>query len=344
LTRLRPVSLLVVAVVLAMPWLVDSTWLFVATTAVVMAVSISGFNLLFSAGQLSLGHAFFMALGGFSYCYFSGEETSSLGGLDLHPLLSVLLALIVSGVAGLAFGPVTSRLGGLSLAAASLGLVFLGEHLMENVTSVSGGSSGRIVAPLALGDWELSQPRDLWYLVVTLAAVAFLFAHNVARSRVGLGLNALRDGELFAEAMGVSPRRFKTQAFVVSSVYAGLSGVLLALVSGVLVPGTFSFALSLNIVMMAILGGTSFVVLGALLGGALYVALPELLNRYGTLLPFVSDSQLGSGLTPATLASYLYGAAIILIMIVQPLGLAGLVTKASRRFSRGRRSSQPAAH
>lgn len=319
----------VAVLALAMPWLIDTTWLFVATSGVVMAVTIAGFNLLFGAGQLSLGHAFFMAVGGFGYCYFSGEETSSLDGLGLHPVVAVLLALVASALAGLAFGPVTSRLGGLSLAAASLGLVFLGEHLLDNLTSVSGGASGRIVTPLAVGDWELTQPRDIWYFVVVVAAIALSFAHNVAKSRVGLGLNAIRDGELFAEAMGVSPRRLKTQAFVISSVYAGLSGVLLALVSGVLVPGTFGFTLSLNVVMLAVLGGAGFWVLGALLGGALYVALPEVLDRYGSLLPFVSDSNLGPGIAPATLASYLYGVAIILIMIFQPLGLAGLVAKLS---------------
>ena len=315
---------LAVAALLLPPELLADNWLQTAAQGVVMAVAVVGFNLLFSAGQLSLGHAFFMGLGGFTYAYCASNGTPTLGGLGLPPLIALVIAVLVAGLAGLAFSPISSRLGGLSLAAASLGLVFLGNHVFLNAAFQTGGAAGRPVEEFAIGGLKVSTLTDLWYFTVVVALAAFWFAHHIAQSRIGLGLNAIRDGELFASAMGVRVQRYKAQAFLVSSMYAGLAGAMLALVVGVLVPDTFDLLLSLNILMMSILGGAAYVVGGGVVGALVFVALPELLSQYAQVLPFVQTDQLAGGLTPGDAANYIYGGAIILIIILWPNGLVGL--------------------
>jgi branched-chain amino acid transport system permease protein len=316
-----------VAAVLLPPELFTASWLQVIAQGIVFSVAVVGYNLLFSAGQLSLGHAFFMGLGGFSYAYFAGDSTSTLGGLSLPPVVALILAILVAGAAGLAFSPISSRLGGLGLGAASLGLVFLGLHLFFNAQSLTGGSSGRQVAPFEILGYEMVGLRRIWYFTIVVALIAYWIGSHLAKSRVGLGLNAIRDGELFASAMGVRVRRYKVQAFVVSAMYGGLAGAMLAIVVGVLVPDTFGLFLSLNILMMSVLGGSAYVVAGAVVGALIFQLLPEILTRNSQYLPFVSTDPLGGGLSPGDAANYIYGAAIILIIILWPNGLVALFTK-----------------
>ena len=318
---------LAMAALLLPPELLPADWLQIAAQGVVLAVAVAGYNLLFSAGQLSLGHAFFMGLGGFTYAYCASDGTRTLGGLGLPPLLALVIAVLVAGLAGLAFSPISSRLGGLAMAAASLGLVFLGEHIFLNARSFTGGPAGRPAEEFAIGGFTVSTLTDIWYFTMVVALAAFWFAQHLSKSRVGLGLNAIRDGELFASAMGVRVRWYKSQAFLVSSMYAGLAGAMLALVVGVLVPETFGLFLSLNILMISILGGSAYVVGGAVVGALIFVALPELLTRYAYLLPFVQTDQLAGGLTPADAANYIYGGAIVLIIILWPDGLVALFTR-----------------
>lgn len=331
----RAAFLAVVGIILVVSApVVAGTWLPVLMNATAFAVGVVGFNLLYSAGQLSLGHAFFMGLGGFSYAYLAGETSALTIGLGLPPLVAFLLAAFLVGVVGLAFSPLTSRLGGLSLAAASLGLVFLGAHIFGVADRVTGGTAGRLVESFRVGGYEFSSPQALWYLVAGTAAVAFSFAALLIRSRVGLALHAIRDGELESPALGINVRRYKAQAFFVSSIYAGVSGILIGLVSGVLLNESFTLYLSLNILMMAILGGTSAVVLGAIVGAALFILLPVLLRRNADLFPFLAPEGSTTGLSAAEAATYIFGAAIVLVLIIEPGGLTALVSRLRDRLVR----------
>jgi branched-chain amino acid transport system permease protein len=243
---------------------------------------------------------------------------------------------VAVGLIGLAFSPLTSRLGGLSLAAASLGLVFLADHLFGVATRVTGGAAGRPVPPIGIGDMEIYEVNSLWYFLCIVAGASFIFAALLARSRVGRALYAIRDGELFAPAMGVEVRRFKAQAFFVSSVYAGLSGIMIGLIAGSIVAESFTLVLSLNILMMAILGGVNYIVAGALAGSAVFVLIPEVLRRYADAFPFLAAEGSASGLSASEATSYLFGAAIVLVLILRPDGLMSLATLPfGRRQNRG---------
>jgi len=146
----------------------------------------------------------------------------------------------------------------------------------------------------------------------------------------------MRDSEIGASAMGVDIRRTKAAVFVLSSMYAGAAGVLTALVFQRTVPDYFSLHLSISYLVMVILGGLGSVG-GAIAGAVFVVTLPLLFSRYADSLPFVTGAG-GRGLDASTAAQFVYGAVVIVAMIVQPGGLAALAGAV-----RPLRSRRPAA-
>src|SRR3954466_8115506 len=125
----------------------EQTGLF-AMAAIIGAIGLT--ILTGTTGQLSLAHAFYVAVGAYGYCYFAGHETGgveSVAGLGLPPLLALVLAVLLAGVCGAAFSPIAGRLRGIYLRIASIGLVFLGQHILFNAKSVTGGFNGRDAEP-----------------------------------------------------------------------------------------------------------------------------------------------------------------------------------------------------
>lgn len=314
------------------PQLVDSSWLFILTTTLIFAIVMAGFNILMVGGVLSLGQAFFMAVGGFGYAILAGEGSGSVSrpvlGFGFPPVIGIIGALAICGLVALLFSPVASRLSGLSFAAASLGLVVLGQHILDNAPEISGGIAGVRIPSVGGFGLLFSNPRQQWYLVAGLCAAALAYAHNIVKSRLGLALKAVSAGPIFAEVMGVRLRSARRGAVVASAVYAGLGGILLGATTGVLVPDTFGFSLTIEIAAMAIIGGTGSVVLGALIGACILVLIPELLNRYASMLPLVADSPgEASWMAPGSVSAYLYGGVIIAVLIFHPDGLASFLKR-----------------
>src|SRR3954452_5090831 len=121
------------------------------------AIGAIGLTLLVGVtGQLSLAHAFFIAIGAYGYCYLAGGDEVSGGaitapdGLGWPPVLAALGAVLLAGLAGAAFSPIAGRLKGIYLGLASVGLVFIGQHILQNATSITGGFNGRDATPFSL--------------------------------------------------------------------------------------------------------------------------------------------------------------------------------------------------
>ena len=132
------------AVVLAaLPLYLESFWLQTGLFAMAAIVAAIGLTLLVGiAGQLSLGHAFFVAIGAYGYAYLAGQETAGTdgpSGLGLPPLVALVGAVALAGLAGALFSPISGRVRGIYLGLASLGLVFLGQHILQNATAITGG-------------------------------------------------------------------------------------------------------------------------------------------------------------------------------------------------------------
>jgi branched-chain amino acid transport system permease protein len=347
---LRPLVLAVALVVLlVLPLYVEEFWLrtgFAVCGAIVGAI---GLNLLVgTSGQLSLAHAFFLAVGAVSYTYVSGESgglgtRAGLQGLGLPPVVGLVVGVLLAGLAGLLFSPIAARLRGIYLGVASLGLVFIGTHLLNTWEPVTGGFNGRSTPEFALFGFTFGnsdpllfvlgvpfrEAERLWYLGLVLALAAYLFARNLLRSRPGRALQTLRDSEVAASVMGVNVQAYKARVFLVSSMYGGLSGVMYALSIGSIAPESFTLVVSIQYLAMIVLGGLGSVG-GAALGALFVTALPLAFQQYADVLPLVSGAGEG-GLSASLAARFLYGAAIILVVMFEPAGLAGIAHRFRRR-------------
>ncbi|HEY3014235.1 MAG TPA: branched-chain amino acid ABC transporter permease [Nocardioides sp.] len=355
--------LAVVAVGLVAPFYLDAFWLQVGVFAFAAMVAALGLNLLVGeAGQLSLAHSFFIAVGAYGYTLFASPAqqagAGSQVGWGLPPIVAVALAVVAAGVAGLLFSPIAARLRGIYLGVASLGLVFLGQHVLVNAEPLTGGFNGRDVPPLTVFGFSFddvpgetlhvlgvpfTRVEKLWYVGLTAAALAWLFYRNVRSSRAGRAMHAVRDGEIAASVMGVRVTRFKGAAFLVSSMLAGLGGVLLALAFRHIVPETFGVLLAIEYLAMIVIGGIGSP--SGTLAGALFVSsLPVVLQRYSDALPFVAATSTGGGVTAGIAARYCYGAAIVALLLVEPGGLAALARRARRHLASGSdaRAARPA--
>jgi branched-chain amino acid transport system permease protein len=341
------VLLVLLVVLLAVPLYVDEFWLRTGFAVFGAIIGALGLNLLVgTTGQLSLGHAFFLAVGAVTYTYVSGAPggtANAYDGLSWPPLLGMVLGVVAAGLAGLLFSPIAARLRGIYLGIASLGLVFIGDHVLNTWSSVTGGFNGRLVPffsafgfgfggndspALAVLGVPFGQAERLWYLGLALCVAACWFAANLIRSRPGRALQTLRDSEVAASVMGVNVRDYKAKAFMVSSMYAGLAGVLYALSIGSVAPDSFGLVLSVQFLAMIVLGGLGSV-WGSILGATFVSALPLVFQQYAGSLPFIVDPG-ESGIVASQAAAFLYGLAIVLVVSFEPGGLVGLARRLRR--------------
>ncbi|MGW0607167.1 branched-chain amino acid ABC transporter permease [Streptomyces sp. NPDC002644] len=328
----------------ALPLYLEAYWLRIGLFSMAAAIGAIGLSLLSgTAGQLSMGHAFFLAVGAYGYVWFSGDP-----GLGLPPVIAMVLAVLLAGAAGGVFSPVAGRVKGMYLGIATLALVFIGHHLMLTMDGVTGGFNGRSVEPMEIGGLVLDSGHDdlglfgvpfgaeerLWYFGLVLLAFTWFTARGLLRGRPGRALVALRDSETAASVMGVPVARYRSSAFVVSSMYAGLAGVLLALSFRRVVPDYFGLVLSIDYLAMIVIGGLGSVA-GAVAGAFFVTALPLVMAKYADQLPLVAAPGSPDGsLGPTEAARYLYGAAIVVILLWAPDGLHGLVRRLRLRLRR----------
>lgn len=350
--RRGALALGVVAVVLIAiaPLYLDAFWLQLGFFCFAAAIGTIGLNLLTGfAGQLSLAHGFFLAVGAYAYVLLAGSSESGasgdLAGAALPTWLAAPLAIACAGLAGLLFSPISGRLRGIYLGVASLALIFIGQHVLHNYESVTGGFYGRDVPELSLfgftfadADPELlvlgvpfGREERLWYLGVVALGAAFLLARNVVRSRPGRAMQLVRDNEIAASSMGIDVRRYKASAFVLSSLYAGASGVMVALALERAVPDYFGWTLSITYLVMVVIGGLGSLP-GSVAGGFFVVALPELLTHYAASIPFLSEPGSG-GVGAVEFADYVYGVLVIAVILFVPRGLAGVFSSLTSKAS-----------
>ncbi|HHU09856.1 MAG TPA: branched-chain amino acid ABC transporter permease [Intrasporangiaceae bacterium] len=328
----------VAALVLALvaPFYLTRDLTLLVSSAMVMAIAGIGLNLLTGyAGQISLGHPFFMALGAYTAAVVSGRSGGAVWGLELDLAIALPLAALVPAVVGFIVAPLAMRVRGLYLAVLTLGLLMLGEQLFKQWASLTGGSGvGRRGAEPVLFGNDLSiryavgpviVDKNITLYLICLAALIILgvMARNLARSRTGRSFAAVRDRDIAAEIMGVNLLRTKTLAFTISSAYAGLAGALGSLLISRMVPEQWNIFMSIQLLAVIVIGGVATVT-GSIIGAAFVVLLPRVLEELAPYLPFISGSGQGGFISIFQLESILFGALIVFFLTVEPRGLFGL--------------------
>jgi branched-chain amino acid transport system permease protein len=230
------------------------------------------------AGQISLGHAGFAGIGAYA-CALAPVH------LGLHPALAVLLGAAISAVLAWLVGRPILRLKGYYLAVASLGMGILISMVLNNERDLTRGPDGIDVPDLGLRGALKAAGLDLsngqfWYFFCGIALLlgAWL-ALNLFNSPTGRALRALHGSEIAARTVGIDVARLKLQAFVISAVYASVSGSLLALQNKFITPDVAGFMHSVEMVTMAVLGGVGSVA-GAIFGAAVLTLLPQVLTVF----------------------------------------------------------------
>jgi branched-chain amino acid transport system permease protein len=289
-------------------WLGENVWLVILGQALIFAIGALGLNILTGmAGQVSLGHAFFMGAGAYTAVILGGERTNSLVGYGLPMWIWLPAAGVVAAVIGALVAPTAVRVRGLYLAFVTIALVFVGDHVFRNLRSVSGGPGiGREWPPIDLkvwkeetsfvnltanGSWfgvELSRQGKQFLFLVFLLTLFALAHKNLARTRIGRAFAAIRDRDIAAEVMGVNEVRYKALAFAISSFFAGAAGALLAAYFGSRVPEAWDLLLSVQFIAIILIGGAGTTA-GVLLGSFFVVLVPRLVESFTGWLADLTD-------------------------------------------------------
>jgi branched-chain amino acid transport system permease protein len=341
-TLLRHLTLVVLAgtlVVLVTNQLEPYQNLQVARVCAFLSVT-AGFTVLVGLnGQLSLGHGALMATGAYTVALLQKAfDDRAVQGRWILPL-SLLLAVVVTAVAGLVIGLAAARLRGPYLAGVTLAVATLVPAITTIFTEVFNGEQGlRFPAetpPAFLG--EYFQPeRWLAWIALLAALLTMLVMANLVRSRFGRSLRAVRDDEVAARLSGIHVARNQVLAFVVSAACAGLGGGVYAVLTATVAPGKFALDLSLFLLMAIVIGGLGSLA-GAIWGAVLLVALqdlPSLITEEFTLPPGLAQRLEGN------LALAVFGMVLIVVMLVAPGGLQGAVRRVTARLRPRRRVSR----
>lgn len=282
---------------------------FVAQITFILIYGLIGIGLIVLTGYtglVSLGHAAFVAVGAYAEAALLARGIPFLAALPMAGLASAL--------AGVLVGLPALRLRGLYLALATLAFGFIAEILIARWENVTGGDSGLAVGRATAFGFDLDGAR-FYYLCLAVLLACLGAVINILRSPTGRALEAIRDSEVSAQAMGVNLSLFKTFAFGLSALLAGLGGALYAHVITYISPEQFGLHLSIELLMMVVIGGVAWLH-GAFFGAAFVIALPQMIAVVKDYLPPQIGHQ--TGLHPVV-----FGVVILFFVMVEPSGLYG---------------------
>lgn len=326
LTHMRPsvawmTALAGLLIALALPLFVTSNGTMTGITiAAILFIALIGLDVLMGyAGQVSLGQAGFMAIGGYTAGYLAIYH-------DIPPVIGVVAGMVLSLLCALVLSFVTLRLRGLYLALATLAFGLLIDSCAVGFVRITGGPSGMVgIPPFSIGSYEFSTPVAMYYLVLAINVLLLVTLSGALGAGFGRALKAIRTDQLAAAALGINIVRYKLAAFLISAALASLSGSLLAFFFNFLAPEMVGTNRSLELVSMLVIGGESTLI-GPLFGSLFLTLLPVIFQPLAIYKTLVSGGLL--------VACFLY----------LPQGLYGaLAALIARITQRGNAATQPAA-
>ena len=284
----------------------------VANLIGITLIAAVGLNILLGyCGQLSIGHASFIAVGAYTAAVLTGT-------FELPFLVGLICAGLMAGLVGLIFGIPSLKVKGFYLGIATIAAQFIIIWFINHL-SITGGFTGIAVPYASIGGFVFDTEASQFYLIMTIAVLCVFLAKNLARTRIGRAFVAIRDNDLAAEVMGINLFYYKLLAFFIGCFLAGIAGSLLAHWIGFMNAEQFSIAESILYIGMVIIGGMG-TALGPILGvifirllqqGVMFIA-PMLESAFPAL-----PAGFASGVSPM-----FFGVVIVLFLVLEPRGLA----------------------
>jgi len=321
------------ALLIAFPYVVGSylqsqiVFVFIYAIVGVALIILTGFT-----GQASLGHAAFLAIGAYTAGFLQSQGISFI--------VYFPAAAIITGAVGAMVGFPALRLSGIYLVIATIAFAFIVEEILARWESVTHGNEGMRVRTIDFLGQPIPRDGDGFYFLCLLVLVgSILLALNLLRSPTGRAFIAIRDSETAAKSMGIDLARYKVKSFAISAALTGMAGVLFAHKMSFISPEMFTLLLSIEFIMVIIIGG-AFGVHGAVLGAIFIVMVDPFLTTLKDDVPVLGASLAttlgmsseGAGKLRETMASIgsaaglkgaIYGLIIMMFILFEPYGLYG---------------------
>jgi branched-chain amino acid transport system permease protein len=258
-------------------------------------------------GQVSLGHAAFLAVGAYT------EAVLQAHGVPFG--VSLAAAAVLAGIAGIVIGLPALRLTGIYLVIATMAFGFIVQEGLTRWESVTRGNRGITLRSIDLFGIRVDEEWELYYLALAVLTLVVLGVLNLLRAPTGRAFVAIRDSEISAQSMGIHLARYKTASFALSAAITGLAGALYAHKLQFISPEQFGIIVSIELAMMIFIGGIGSLH-GAVFGAIFIIALPQLIAVAKDVLPAAIAHQ--TGLEPT-----IFGLFLVLVIVFEPLGIYG---------------------
>jgi branched-chain amino acid transport system permease protein len=328
------IGVLVLPALLSGYYVGEITWVFIYGICGVSLMVLVGYT-----GLVSLGHAAFLGIGAYAHAYFLQH------GMPWVP--SVVLATLITTACGIIVGLPALRMTGIYLAIATLAFSVILQEVFTRWESVTHGFAGMAVEKPVIFGYAFTGNTSFYYLCAGVLVLTLWLTGNLLRSPTGRAWIAIRDSEIAAQSMGVNLAIYKTIAFAYSAALMGLAGALFAHKIAYLAPDIFSILLSIQLLLLVIVGG-----LGSLHGavlGAIFVALlppiiailrdaiPATLSDFATATGISLVGTMGNGigtfLKKPGVEAGIFGLILVLVILLEPLGMYGRWMKIRIFFS-----------
>lgn len=309
----------VLAVLLiAAPWILpryyvgEATFIFIMCVASLGLMVVTGFT-----GQISFGHAAFVAIGAYAH--------TLLLTAGVPFLISIVVAGLFAGLIGLLVGLPAIRVSGLHLAMVTLAFAIIVEQIVGRWKSVTGGFTGIPVPPPRIFGFDLGAQKPFYFLCLAVLLIVLGALINLLRGHAGRAFVGVRDSESAALSLGIWVAGYKVLAFTISAGITGIAGALFAHHVQFVTPEGFSLLLSLELVMMVMIGGLGSL-RGAIFGAVFISLLPTAISAIKPFLPSSVAGQFG-------LETFVFGLVLALFILFEPTGLNGRWLKLKSLFS-----------
>lgn len=299
---------LLLAALLVAPWLLPDYYVSQLVFIWIYAIAAIGLMILVGfTGQVSLGHAAFLAMGAYTEAYLQQHGWPFA--------LSLTFSALVAGITGIIVGLPALRVKGMYLAIATLAFGFIVEEGVARAESITGGNAGKTIGSLEVFGLPIDSEQRFYYLSLFVLALVVVGVMNLLRSPTGRAFVAIRDSEISAQSMGIHLARYKTIAFALSAAVAGIAGALYAHKLRYLSPDQFTFLQSIELLIILVIGGVGSIY-GAIFGAAFWIAVQQFIVLAKDWLPPAIAQQ--TGLQPTV-----FGLILVAFVLFEPMGLYG---------------------